>query len=134
MTGGGSTGSTGSIGTIGPGFRSAGGNSQISAAVPVVLAKMQEWMEYLLDVNNIKALALRSQVPAQDTVEAFNTIAGAITTDRSRTMEAAVEEVYNMFGALVFQFMNANRRLKEVGPSGLTKEDFDFKPDSLVEN
>lgn len=105
---------------------------QISAAVPVVLNKMQEWMEYLTDVNNIKGLALRSQVPAQDTVEAFNTIAGAITTDRSRTMEAALEEAYSMFGMLVFQFYNAKRRLRELGPTGLAKEDTDFDPDSLI--
>lgn len=105
---------------------------QISAAVPVVLAKMQELMEYLLDINNIKALSLRTQVPAADTVEAFNTIAGAITTDRSRTMEAAVEEAYEMVVALIFQFYNTSRRLKEFGPSGLAKEDWDFDPDTLI--
>ncbi len=105
---------------------------QISAAVPVVLEKMQQLMEYLLDINNIKALALRSQVPAQDTVEAFNTIAGAITTDRSRTMEAAVNRIYNRVGHLIFQFYNSSRRLKELGPSGLAKEDFDFDPDNLI--
>lgn len=105
---------------------------QISAAVPVVMQKLQELMNWVLDVNNIGALALRSQVPAQDTIEALNTIAGAITTDRSRTMEAAVNRIYNRVGALVFQFYNAPRRLKELGPNGLTKEDFDFDPDTLI--
>ncbi len=105
---------------------------QISAAVPVVMAKMQEWMEYLLDVNNIKALALRSQVPASDTVESLNMIAGAITTDRSRTMEAACEQIYEIVGSLIFQFYNAKRRLKEVGPQGSAKEDFNYDPDNLL--
>lgn len=108
------------------------GYYQISAAVPTILQKMADWMDWLLDVNNIKALSLRSQVPAQDTVEAFNTIAGAITTDRSRTMEAAVEQAYQMFGSLVFQFKNAKMRLKEVGPTGLAKEDFNYDPNDLI--
>lgn len=105
---------------------------QIGAAVPVVLEKIQALQEWLLDTNNIKALALRSQVPASDTLESLNTIAGAITTDRSRTMEAAVNRIYNRVGMLFFQFMNAPRRLKELGPNGLAKEDFDYQPDSLI--
>jgi hypothetical protein len=106
---------------------------QINSAIPLVLQKMQELMEYLHDTNNVRALALRSQVPAADTVEALNTIAGAITTDRSRVMEAAVNNIYRRVGAHVFQFYTAARRLKELGPNGaLAKEDFDFQPDSLV--
>jgi hypothetical protein len=59
-------------------------------------------------------------------------MAGPLVTDMSRNMERSLRDLGEMFKANCFQFYTVARKLQLLGPDGLTEEDFDFDPDTMI--
>jgi hypothetical protein len=82
-----------------------------------------------VDMSNLSKL---NQLPSSNTIE---TILSAMTPTirlRSRVMEAFLREFAMMVLSNFFQFYTTNQRLSVLGPDGLTFEDMDFDPGTLI--
>lgn len=86
----------------------------------------------LMGNHDLAALQKAGQIPSGDTIEKLEELAGPVTTDLSRNMEASMRDLGELFKAMVFEFYNARRRFQLLGPDGLTHSDYDFDPGELV--
>jgi hypothetical protein len=102
---------------------------------PAYIPIRQEWnqeFDYLLGVQDFAALAKLNQAPSAESIDRLLQAAGPLTADFARDMERSLTEVGYMFMWLVLEFDTTARRLQILGRDGITKEDFDFKPGSLI--
>lgn len=86
----------------------------------------------LMGLHDLAAMQKASQIPAGDTLEKLQEMAGPIATDMSRNMEATLKKLGEQFKALCFEFYTARRRFSLLGADGLTSMDFNFDPATLV--
>jgi hypothetical protein len=100
----------------------------IEAAAKILPAMMKEQM----GVADVTALARARQTPAGDSTEKLLEAMGPLVKDESRNMEAAIRDLGEMWKSDWFQFATASRRMQMLGPDGVTEEDFDFAPGSLI--
>lgn len=95
-----------------------------------------QWMRQvgkeLIGLPDLQNLQQAAQIPSGDTIEKLGELAGPLANDMSRNMEAAMRDLAEQFKALCFEFYTAKRRFTLLGPDGLTPEDYDYDPDSLV--
>jgi len=97
-------------------------------AVQEVETKIKE----ILGLPDLKALQQAKQVPSSDSIEKFFSQAGAIVTDMSRSMDKPMYELADMNRYYFYQFYTLEDRIKILGEDGITEEDFDFVPGSLI--
>lgn len=86
----------------------------------------------LIGLHDLAAMQKASQIPSADTMEKLAEMAGPLATDMSRQMETSLKHLGEQFKALMFEFYTAKRRFHLLGPDGLSEEDYDFDPDTLV--
>lgn len=107
---------------------------------PQVLAQNFAWFrdlcarfETLSETGNLEQLlAMRSQLPAGDTLEKYQEMLTPGLRMEGRMMEAFLRRCSTQICFNTFQFMDSARRISILGDAGLLLEDFDFEPDSLV--
>lgn len=98
-----------------------------------LIPQLWAFSDKLLGLNDVQALARsRAQMPAADTIDKVLELAGPVATDQSRSMEPGLAQIGEMFKSLVFQFYTDARRIKLLGPDGVTPEDFDYDPGTLI--
>lgn len=85
-----------------------------------------------MGVADATALARVRQMPASDSTERLMEALGPIIKDQSRNMEFSITNLGEMWKSLAFQFYTAKRRYEILGQDGLTDEDFDNNPTSMV--
>ena len=105
---------------------------QMQADILELINWIKEEGTKLMGLHDLKAMQDAAQIPSSDTIEKLAEIAGPIATDMSRNMEAALRCLGEQFNGLAFEFYNARRRFQILGPDGLTREDFDFDPGTLI--
>lgn len=89
-------------------------------------------MSTLSGVQDMSSLMKLKQLPEADTVEAImNSMTGA-TRLRSRVIESFMREFAHMLAFNFTQFYTLPMRLAILGESGMTFEDFDFDPGSIL--
>ena len=86
----------------------------------------------LMGLHDLTAMAKAAQVPGSDTIEKMAELAGPIATDMSRNMEASMRDWAEQWKAHFFEFYTVKKRWQILGRDGVTKEDFDFDPSTLV--
>lgn len=86
----------------------------------------------LMGLHDLTAMAKAAQVPGSDTIEKLAEMAGPMATDMSRNMEASMRDLGELWKAMFFEFYNARKRFQILGRDGITREDFDFDPSTLV--
>jgi hypothetical protein len=91
-----------------------------------------EKLHYLLGTRDIQAIAKARQVPAGDTLEKLMEMAGPILTDMSRNMERGMRDTGEMWKGLAMQFYDLPRRVQVLGSDGVTEEDFDYDPNTMI--
>ena len=100
------------------------------------ILEFMQWVEEsgtkLTGLHDLTAMAKAAQVPGADTIEKLAEMAGPIATDMSRNMEASLRDLGEMWKGLFFEFYNARKRFQILGRDGITREDFDFDPSTLV--
>ncbi len=80
----------------------------------------------------VTSLAQMGQMPSADTMERYMEALSPILRLRARNMEIALSELAEMLKVGFFQWYNAPRRIELLGKDGLTREDFDFDPGTMV--
>jgi hypothetical protein len=94
--------------------------------------KTEDTIKHILGVPDLKALQQARQIPSSDTVSQFFSQAGAIVTAMSRALDPVMKFIAECNRYYFYQFYNMERRIKILGDKGISKEDFDFEPGSLI--
>lgn len=89
-------------------------------------------MEEVSGMRGVTALAQMGQMPSSDTLEKYMEALSPILRLRARQMEISLSRLANLIKVGFFQWYNAPRRIELLGKDGITREDFDFDPASLV--
>lgn len=97
-----------------------------------LMAQIKESGTKLMGLNDLTAMAKAAQIPGADTIEKMAEMAGPLATDISRNMEESLRKIGELWKAMFFEFYNARKRFQILGTDGVTREDFDFDPSTLV--
>jgi hypothetical protein len=96
---------------------------------------MQALIEQMKDLSGVKdatQLMNLGQIPSTETVEKILETMSPSIRIRSMVMESFISEFAMIVLNNFFQFYTAPMRLAVLGPSGLTWEDFDYDPGTLI--
>jgi hypothetical protein len=83
-------------------------------------------------VRGLQQLSQLKQMPAADTVEKFMDALSPLLKQRARSIELSLSDLAELLKVGFYQFYDAPRRLQILGKDGLTVEDFDYDPSSMV--
>jgi hypothetical protein len=86
----------------------------------------------MLGLDALKNLAKAKIASADNAIEKAQEEAGPIATDISHGMEEPMGEIMEMVLALVCQYYPTGRIMQYVGPGGVAKETFDWKPEDVT--
>lgn len=100
----------------------------IEAAAKILPAILKEQM----GVADMTALARAKQTPSGDSTEKLLEALGPLIKDQSRNMEESIRLLGEMWKSDWFQFATAKRRMQMLGSDGLSEEDFDYDPGTLI--
>jgi hypothetical protein len=89
-------------------------------------------MTNLSGVGDVSQLMRLNQIPSSDSIEQIMEAMSPSVRLRSRVIEAFMREFASMMAYNISQFMTLNQRMTIMGPDGMTPEDFDFDPDTLI--
>lgn len=93
---------------------------------------MIDQMDKISGVQDLTNLAQLGQIPSTETIEKLVESMSPSVRMRSRMLEAAMREMAHMTLSNFFQFYTTAQRVAILGSDGLTFEDFDFDPGSLI--
>jgi hypothetical protein len=88
-----------------------------------------ERMSGQIDMNKLTG---KKQVPGGDTIEQMRDSQNAATRLEGRHIEVFLRDAGQIAVPNIFQHYTASRRMKFLGANGLTWEDFDYSPGSMV--
>jgi len=96
------------------------------------IQEVEDKIAYIMGVPDLKELQKANQIPSADSIEKFFQQAGAIVTDMSRSMDPVVCQMADMNRYYFFQFYDLAKRIRILGEDGITPEDYDFEPGTLI--
>lgn len=85
-----------------------------------------------MGVADAAALARARQLPSGDSVEKLMEQLGPLVKDQSRNMEESIRAMGEQWKSCFFQFYTAARRMQLLGAEGISDEDFDYRPGTLI--
>ncbi len=104
--------------------------------LPEAIFKQIEWttneMDTISGVRDMSQMMRLNQIPSANTIEKVAEAMSPTVRGRSRAIEAFMREFGMMTAYNFAQFYDLPRRLTVLGPDGVTREDFDFDPGSMV--
>lgn len=107
-----------------------------SASLPGFVFETMLYFQRELDSQSgfldLQGLTRRGIIPAGDTIEQLKQNQQTMVRLKVRYIEGFFKEIGNMFVANAFQFYSMKRRIHMLGSDGLTWEDFDFEPGTMV--
>ncbi len=84
-------------------------------------------------IKDLEQLAALKQLPSADTVQQFMEAMTPILRLRERVMEQSLGEIAELMKVNFFQFYDLPRRIRLLGPSGVTQQDvLDYSPEQMV--
>ncbi len=89
-------------------------------------------MDELSGVRGLNQLAQMQAMPSDDAMEKYTDALSPLLRLRARSIELSLGEVAEMLKVGFFQYYDAKRRMQILGPDGLSLQDFDFDPGTLV--
>lgn len=118
--------------SMGEGFKVLDGPS-----LPPSYLSYPEFIKREMDENSgvlglQETAQLRNQIQEENAVEKFKEALSPLLKLRCRSIETSLGELGEMLKMGFFQYYDAPRRMQILGPNGLTLEDFDYDPDTLV--
>jgi hypothetical protein len=93
---------------------------------------LPEILKEQMGLADTQAMARARQVPSGDTAQRLLESMGALPKDQSRNMEEGIRMLGELWKSDWFQFATAKRRMQMLGADGVTEEDFDYEPGTLV--
>lgn len=109
-----------------------GPNPTVFGIYEKLIGLLTQEMEDVAGMRGVAALSQMGQMPSSDTLEKYMEALSPILRLRARQMEIALGRLAHLIKVGFFQWYNAPRRIELLGKDGLTREDFDFDPASLV--
>jgi hypothetical protein len=109
-----------------------GPNPQVFKIYSDLIEFFKAEMEDTGGTRGVTALAQMGQMPSADTMERYMEALSPILRLRSRNMEIALSELAELLKVGFFQWYSAPRRIELLGKDGLTREDFDYDPGTMV--
>ena len=82
--------------------------------------------------RGVTNLAQMGQMPSADTMERYMEALSPILRLRARNMELALSDLAEKLKVGFYQWYTAPRRIELLGKDGLTREDFDYDPGTMV--
>jgi hypothetical protein len=104
----------------------------LDQSIPETIKFVVETMKELAGVSDVQNMAKLGQLPSADTVERILEAMTPAIRQRSRVLESFMREFAMMVASNFAQFYTLPQRLAILGPDGLTAEDFDFDPGTLI--
>lgn len=89
-------------------------------------------MDEVAGTKGLQDLAKLKQMPAADTMSKYMESMSPLLRVRARSMEVSLGELAELLKVGFFQYYDQKRRFEIIGPNGLTVEDFDYDPDTMV--
>jgi hypothetical protein len=89
-------------------------------------------MNTLSGVADISQMMKLNQIPSSDSIEQIMESMSPSVRLRSRVIEAFMREFATMMAYNISQFMTLSQRLTIMGTDGVTQEDFDYDPATLI--
>lgn len=89
-------------------------------------------MDEISGVRDMSQMMRLQQMPSADTIEKMMESMSPTVRGRSRAIEAFMREFGMMTAYNFAQFYTLPKRLTILGPKGVTAEDFDFDPGSMI--
>ena len=108
------------------------GGADLQPYVFTMLEFIVDKMDLLSGSRDLSALTRLRQVPSQESIEAITAGMSPQLRMRGRLLEFTIRELAHLVKFGFLQHYTAKRRMAVLGPGGLTLEDFDFDPNSLV--
>lgn len=93
---------------------------------------LQNEMDTVSGTRGLRELAQLKQMPSADTMQKYMEALSPVLRTRARVLEIALGELAEMLKVGFFQYYDQQRRFEIVGPDGVTVEDFDYDPNSMV--
>lgn len=97
---------------------------------------MMEFIQNTMDDNSgvrgLQQLSQMRQMPSVDSMEKYMEALSPLLRLRARSIEVSLGELAEMLKVSFFQYYTVARRMQILGNDGITLEDFDFDPGSLV--
>lgn len=93
---------------------------------------LEDEMDELSGVADLKSLMRLGQIPSTETIDKIIESMTPAIRARSRAMEVMIREFAMMMAANFMQFYKLALRLRILGPSGMTSEDWDYDPGTMV--
>jgi hypothetical protein len=101
--------------------------------IPAFMDAQEQRMNYMAAIPDMTAIAKAKQIPGADTQEKLFEMAGPIVQDLVRALEEPLTQLGNWRNAYRFQFFNAARVIRTVGPDEFDPQRWDYLPDKLLE-
>lgn len=92
----------------------------------------KEEMDEISGVRGLQQLAQLKQMPAAETMEKYMDALSPLLRIRARSIEVSLGELAELLKVGFFQFYDVERRMQILGKDGISMEDFDYDPGSLV--
>lgn len=89
-------------------------------------------MDELSGITDLKALMRLGQLPSSETIDKITEAMTPAIRQRSRALEIMIREFAMMMAANFMQFYTLALRLRILGPDGITMEDWDYDPRTMV--
>lgn len=105
---------------------------EVSPQITDWVQQQEQRMDHLVGLPDITALARARALPAGDNLEKFFEMVGPIVEDSSRNMERSLRDIGEMWKGLAFQFYSTKRKVQVLGDDGITEEEFDFEPGTMI--
>jgi len=81
---------------------------------------------------DLAGMTRKNQIPGGDTIEQFRDTAQTSFRLQSRHIEPFIREAGEQFVSNIFQFYTRKQRMRILGADGITLEDFDYDPGTMV--
>jgi hypothetical protein len=107
---------------------------------PAVLDSYLKNIEYLKgemdELSGMKGInqlmAMGNSAPSEETIDKYMDVLSPVLRLRARAIEVSLSELAELLKVGFFQYYSAPRRLQMLGKDGLSLEDFDYDPGSLI--
>ncbi len=93
---------------------------------------LQNEMDTVSGTRGLRELAQLKQMPSADTMQKYMEALSPVLRTRARVLEIALGELAELLKVGFFQYYDQKRRYEIVGPDGVTVEDFDYDPNTMV--
>lgn len=89
-------------------------------------------MDYHAGTANLSSLSQLNQMPGENTIEAMQEALSPVLRLKGRLLEFFLREIGEMVKSNFFQFYNMPRRISMLGDAGISFNDFDFDPGTMI--